>query len=236
VLGAALNELQRGRPALASVLVRVRKGEFDGAAREAFEGGDQMAALFLRGLELYAAGNLDRAATQLRDVLRLAPDFAPAALYFGACFAAGGRDREAVTTWRRLTAGGNPMPIVYTLTAEALVRLGDTDAVITLLTQVVATRPEDDGARLRLAQAYAAAGRQKEALATVEPYLDRHPADDEALFVALQAIYVSRVAGQPVLGEAEAADRMATYGRSYATAKGPHQALVARWVAAMKSP
>jgi VWFA-related protein len=229
-LDAAMDALERGRPALAATAARVRKGELAGAARQAFDANDQTAALFLRGLELYASGDLNRAATQMSEVMRLSPDFTPAALYFGACFAAGGRDREAVEAWRKIAAGKDRFAVLPSLTADAMIRLGDTGAVVDLLTRAVADWPNDDGLRRRLALAHSVAGRYSEAFATVEPLLSRDPQNLDALFVALHALYASHLAGQPVPGVGDARARMAKYGQAYVAGKGPHAELVSGWM------
>ncbi len=236
VLGKSMDVFEQGRPSLAATIARVRKGEFTGAARKAFDANDQTASMFLRGLELYAAGDLNGAASQLSDVLRTVPDFAPAALYYGACFAAGGRDREAINSWLGADASKELLPLVYTLTADALVRLDDREQLVALLGQAVADWPQEDGFRWRLAQAYAVQRRHKEAFVTVEPYLTRHPTDQTALFVAIQAIYGAHLAGEPFLNDADAADRLTKYAKAYRAAKGPHEAVVDAWVQSITAP
>jgi VWFA-related protein len=230
VMSAVMDALGRGRPALAATIARVRKGELTGAARQAFDVNDQTAALFLRGLEFYSQGDLNRAASQMSEVMRLVPDFTPAGLYFGACFAAGGRDREAVNAWRKVIAGKDRVPAVHMLTADALIRLGDTDQLVELLTRAVSEWPQDDGLRRRLAQAYAVTGRPRDALATAEPLLARHPNDQDVLFVALHAIYSSQLAGEPILNEMDSRARITQYGRAYLTAKGPNAEMVSAWM------
>jgi VWFA-related protein len=236
MLDAVMDAFERGRPTLSATVARVRKGELAGAARQAFDANDQTAALFLRGLELYSSGDLNKAATQMSEVMRLAPDFTPASLYFGACFAAGGRDREAVEAWRKVATGKDRYPAVQALAADALIRLGETDQLIDLLTRAAAEWPEDDGLKRRLGQAYSVAGRHKDALAAVEPLLAKNPGDPDALFVALHAIYTSHLAGQSILSETESRARIAKYGQAYVAAKGPHADLVAGWMKYMSAP
>ena len=120
-----MDVLDQGRPALKVTTAQVRGGRFDGAARQAFDGGDQLAAAFLRGLELFAKGDLNQSATQFVAALRMEPDFAPASFYLGACYAAAGRDRDAMTAWRRALAGGLKTPVAYAALADAAVRLDD---------------------------------------------------------------------------------------------------------------
>jgi tetratricopeptide (TPR) repeat protein len=99
VVASFMDSLDKGRPALKATTTQVRSGRFDGAARQAFDAGDQLAAAFLRGLELFAKGEINPAATQFSAALRIDPRFAPASFYLGACYAIGGRDKEAMTQW-----------------------------------------------------------------------------------------------------------------------------------------
>jgi VWFA-related protein len=231
VIASFMDALDKGRPALKNTTKQVRGGRFDGAARQAFDAGDQLAAAFLRGLELFAKGDFNPAATQFTAALRIDPQFAPASFYLGACYAVGGRDREAMTAWRTALLAAEKTPVQYAALADAGFRLGDEQLAIAPLRDAVSAFPRDDELRRRLAMAYALTAQYNEALATVEPYLTRHPADHEALLVAVHAIYAARVAGQPLVGGDQDRARMATYARAYTAAKGPHEALVAAWAA-----
>jgi VWFA-related protein len=53
-----------------------------------------LSTAFLKGLALFGKGELEPAAAQFRAAVDAAPDFLPAAFYLGACYAAGGLDRE----------------------------------------------------------------------------------------------------------------------------------------------
>jgi len=76
VVASFMDALDKGRPALKATTTQVRSGRFDGAARQAFDAGDQLAAAFLRGLELFAKGDVNPAATQFTAALRIEPQFA----------------------------------------------------------------------------------------------------------------------------------------------------------------
>ena len=84
VIGFFMDQVDKGRPALKAVTSEVRAGNLTGAGRRAFETGDQMAAAFLQGLDLFAQSKWNQAATQFSAALSSAPDFAPAAFYLGA--------------------------------------------------------------------------------------------------------------------------------------------------------
>ena len=228
-----MDVLDLGRPALEATTALIRAGTLQGAGRQAFETGDQMAASFLRGLELFAEGQLGQAATQFESALRIDPQFAPAAFYLGACFAAGGQDGRAATEWRRALLGPDTSLLTYTALADLWIRVGEPLQAIEPLREAVATWPDDDQLRRRLGVAYSLTQQHRDALESIEPYIARHPDDAEALLVAMHAIYASHLAEEPVLTETEARDRMGHYAEAYAAANGPHVAVVASWVASL---
>ena len=228
-----MDVLDRGRPALEATTAQIRAGTLQGAGRQAFETGDQLAASFLRGLELFAEGQLDRAATQFASALRIDPQFEPATFYLGACFAAAGEDGRAATEWRRALLGPDTSPLSYTVLADLWFRAGEPLQAIEPLLEAVATWPEDDELRRRLGVAYSLTQQHRDALESIEPYIARHPDDAEALLVAMHAIYASHLVEEPMLTETEAQDRMVQYAEAYAAANGPHTALVAGWAASL---
>ena len=233
VVGFFMDVLDRGRPALEATTTQVRAGTLQGAARQAFETGDQLAASFLRGLELFAEGQINQAATQFASALRIDPQFEPAVFYLGACFAAAGQDGRAATEWRRVLLGPDKSPVAYASLADLLFRVGEPLQAVEPLREAVAAWPEDDELRRRLGVAYSLTHQYGDALESIEPYIARHPDDADALLVAVHAIYALHLIEEPVLTETEAQDRMSQYARAYAAADGAHAALVAGWAAAL---
>ena len=72
-----------------------RGGDLGAAAMTALGEGDQVLATFLKGLELYQASQLDRAAMQFQNSMQMAPTFAPSRLFLGASLAEANRHKEA---------------------------------------------------------------------------------------------------------------------------------------------
>lgn len=229
-LGVFMDALDKGRPALKAITAQVRRGTFAGAARAALDADDQLASMFLRGLELLAGGQLTQAATQFTGALRMSPDFAPASFYLGACYAAGGRDQEAVAAWKEALGGGLKTAAGYASLGDALLRLRDGEQAVAVLAQASAAYPDHAALRRRLAVAQALSLKHRDALASVDAYLARNPGDEDALLIALHAIYAARVGGQPILERAEERERMEKYGRAYTAAKGRHVDLIRTWV------
>ena len=73
--------------------------------------------------------------------------------------------------------------------------------------------------------------RRAEALATLEPYLERHPADAGAWFLAMRILYDAHAREGVVTNQAEDGARAARYAAAYKAAGGPMLALVDRWAA-----
>jgi tetratricopeptide (TPR) repeat protein len=213
-------------PALAAI----RAGNFD-AALEALKPAkqDQLAPVFLTGLVLYSKGDLEGAAARFRESLRLDSEFFPAAFYLGACYAAGGRDRDAVGAWQTSLITESSAPFVYTLLADAMVRLKEYPQALDILNEASTLFPGNDDVEMRLGTTLAAAGRPAEALTALDAYLAKHPADHERLLVAMRVIYEVRSRGGSIGTAAEDRARFNRYAAAYAGASGPQQATVDTW-------
>jgi VWFA-related protein len=229
LINSMLDSIASRSPSLKSAMTEARAGRYAPAALEALTAGDQQAAAFLKGLDLYAKGQIDQAATQLNIAAGPRREFYPAALLLGACFAAGGRDRDAAGIWQ-MALGTEERPLVaYTMLADARMRGGQADAVVTVLKPAYASHPTDDELGKRLAIAYMMTAAFGEALPILDGYLTRHPADADALFAAVLAQYqVSLVTG----AELSAADRakLLKYGKAY---KGPQEPLLAKYLSSL---
>lgn len=218
---------------LRGVTGAARAGQFDAVAAQ-LDGLDpkvaaELAPTFLRGLVLLARGELEAAAGQFREAIRLDSGFFPAAFYLGACYAAGGRDREAVGAWQTALVTEDDAPFVFTLVGDALLRLGDAGRATDILREAATLWPDNDEVRVRLGMAFAMGGFAPEALATLDPYLERHPDDHERLFFAMRLLYERSAAGRAVGTLDEDRARLARYARAYAATGGPQQALVEEW-------
>ena len=224
-----MNVNNRGS-APAPVVDAARAGRFD-AALEAAKGStaSPLAAAFIGGLALYAKGDLEAAANKFRETLRIDSEFFPAAFYLGACYAAGGKDREAAGAWQTSLVTQSDAPFIYTLLGDAFIRLRDTRAALDILGEASQLWPDDDQVRMRLGTAQAMAGKQADGVLTLDPYLARHPDDHERLLIALRAIYEVRSTGQAIWTAEEDRRHFERYAAAYAAAKGPEQALVDQW-------
>ncbi len=228
-LRATFDAVDKNHPAVKAATARARTGKLDGTAMMALDAGDQNAGAFLRGVELFMKGQLDPAANQFSVALRNPADAPLAWFYLGACYAAAGRDKEAVTAWERARAAKAPLPALQPVLADAWLRLGQPAQAIEPLRLTLQGEPQNDTIRRNLAITESQLGLHEEAYATITPYLDKNPADVDALMVALFALYQVHSEGKTLASASEDKAKADQYSRAYANAKGPHAALVEKW-------
>jgi tetratricopeptide (TPR) repeat protein len=229
MLRAVFEVMDKTHPAAKAATARARSGKLDGTALMALDAGDQAAGSLLRGLELLMKGQLDQAANQFGVAMRNAPDGPLASFYLGVCYAAAGRDKEAVAAWERARAAKLSLPAMQLVLGDAWLRLGQPVQALDPLRAALERQPENDNVRKNLAIAQAHLGLHEAAYPTVVPYLERNPSDVDALMVALHAIYQLHVEGKTLDSAEQDKARAAAYARAYAAAKGPHSALVEKW-------
>ncbi|HET7220664.1 MAG TPA: VWA domain-containing protein [Vicinamibacterales bacterium] len=223
----------RGESNAAPAVEHARAGRFNEAIEALTSRSGTVPAAFLSGLALYAKGELEPAAAKFREALRLDSEFFPAAFYLGSCYAAGGRDQEAVGAWHLSLVTESDAPFIFTLLADALLRLRDVNQALEVLNEAAAQWPEDEEVQIRIGTAYAASGKRAEALQKFEAYLAKHPDDQERHFVALRTLYEARASGKPVRTAEEDRALFTRWAAAYAATKGPQQALVDQWMRAM---
>ena len=188
---------------------------------------------FLRGLALFARGDLVPASEQFRAALDAAPDFLPAAFYLGACYAAGGSeqaDRNAAGAWQAALITDSDARIIYDVLGDALLRLEEGDEAAAILSEARGKWSDDDRFVPRLAAAEALRRNAKEALSLLDGHFVSHGDDSHALMLALRLLYEARSAGGRIFSASEDAERARRYADLYRATGGPSQALVDRWV------
>jgi VWFA-related protein len=216
-------------PVPAAAIEHARGGRFEAALEAATQSGHALAAAFLQGMTLYSRGDLEAAAVKFREALRIDSEFFPAAFYLGACYAAGGRDREASAAWQTSLVTESDAPFVYTLLADALLRQRQIDPAIEILNEATARWPDDPQVQMRLGSTLAMAGKAPEALAVLDAYLAKQPGDADRLFLALRLIYEAHVSGRTVGTAQQDRERFDRYAAAYTAAAGPQLALLEQW-------
>jgi tetratricopeptide (TPR) repeat protein len=230
LLGPMLDSVEKRSAALKDAVVEARAGRYGPAAIEALSAGDQTAAAFLRGVDLYSKNQLDQALTQLQIAAGPRREFFPAAFFLGATYATAGRDRDAAGTWQ-IAMGSEPRPpAFYAMVADARLRDGIPDAAIEILKPAYATSPANDELARRLGMAYVMTSRYADAMPVLDAFLEHHPTDQDALLAAILSQYELSQGGQ-VLSVADRA-KMRRYAGAY---KGPEGALIQKYLESMQA-
>lgn len=235
VVGFFLDRMQTGAEAAPGRAVQIamehaRAGRFDEAEKAlADEADTALAAAFVRGLAQYAKGDLAAAADSFRRSLRISSEFFPAVFYLGACYAAGGKDREAAGAWQTALVTESEAPFVYTMLTDAFIRLREGDQALDIAREADGLWPDSDEVKLRLATASAMTGEWPQALAALDPYLQRHPDDVERLFLGMRLVYEAHAAGRAIESSEKDLARFDRYRAAYAAASGPRGELVDEW-------
>lgn len=228
VLHAVLTAAERARPAARAALATARGGKIGPAALDALAAGDQPIAAFLRGLDLFARGQHDRAMVQLQLAMQGAPTLAPARLYLGAALAATNRHREAAGLLQSVSADvAGPAPVAR-MAGLSWLKAGDAGLAIAALEKSASTA--DPATARTLALAYVAGQRPADAVPLLARYLEGHPGDAEALLAGIYATYA--VHAPTPSGESLSVDRARaqSWAKAYAARKGAHQPLVDAWI------
>ena len=186
----------------------------------------KVAATFVAGLGRLSEGSLDAAANDFRSTLRAAPDFAPAMLYLGACFASGAKDREAAGAWQTALARERDLPILTSLAIDAWLRAERPPAALALARHARTKWPSDERFVRQHALAALADGKRAEGLDLVVAM----PSPDATLLLAsLGALYEARRDGVPVWDAARDAAAQQQLRERYKAAGGDAIALVDLW-------
>jgi tetratricopeptide (TPR) repeat protein len=223
-------DTQASSSPMAQAAESAKAGQFDAVLAQVPETADpQLSQAFLRGLALFARGDLEPAAGQFRAAMRASNDFLPAAFYLGACYAAGGRDREAVGAWQTSLITESASRIVFEVLADGWLRLNDGVQAEAVLREAMGQWPDDDAFLPRLAVALAIQQRRLDAMVVLEPYLDRRRDDAEAIFLAMRLLYDAHAEGKTIRTGPEDAAQATSCAARYREARGPNVMLVDRW-------
>lgn len=187
------------------------------------------ATSFLSGLAQLSQNNTDAAETSFKAALKAAPDFFPAAFYLGASRAATGRDADAVAIWQTALITEADAPFVYTLLGDAMLRLHKTADAIGLLREAAILWPESDDVTMRFGTALAQGGQAADALKVLDPYLTKHPADQDRLMLAMRLIYEAKSGGRAIDTAENDRARFTRYFAAYEKTNGPQLATAAEW-------
>jgi len=206
-----------------------RGGDLGAAAMTALGEGDQVLAMFLKGLELYQASQLDRAAMQFQNSMQMAPTFAPSRLFLGASLAEANRHKEAAGLLQSASTTP-PNAAVARIAGEEWIKAGQPALAITPLEIAVQQPNADARSKKLLGIAYVLGGRSADAVTVLTSYLDTNPSDSAALLAAIFGTYSRHLGGPQAASLAADKLNIAKWNKAYASTKGPMQPLVSAWV------
>ena len=136
--------------------------------------------------------------------MRASADFYPAMVYLGACYAAGGKDKEAAGAWRTALIREGDTLALHMLLADALLRQGNGELALETLDKARARWPDDDGLKRRFAGG-AAGGKYADGLQTLDELVDASRRRRAVAGPGLLVLYEAFQSGQPI----ESVDRIA---------------------------
>ena len=236
VLGAFLERVAARPDATAApvrdVVERARTSGVSGLDVPESLAADSAVASFLRGLSLLANKQLQPASEAFRAAMRASSDFYPAMVYLGACYAAGGNDKEAAGAWRTaLIKEGDTLP-VYTILADALLRQEKGQLALQTLDSARTRWPADEGLKRRFVVAALMAGEYADGLMTLDELIAGNAEDEPALAAGLLALYEAFENDRPIEDADKDRARMARLADAYRARGGPSVALIDTWLAA----
>jgi len=185
---------------------------------------------FDRGVAFFASGDYARAEETFKRAIDVESDNTPLMAYLAATFAAAGHDQQAAGAWHTSLINGSDLPQIYEWLADTLMRTRELAEARAILEEAIAKWPGDSRFAKQVAMVYATFGQGREAMRAIERYLADHPADVDALFLAVEWMYHLHSAGAVAHSPAEDLKRAVGYADAYRKAKGPQTALVRQWV------
>jgi hypothetical protein len=236
VLGAFLDRVaarpDAASPVIRDLIVRARTADLG-----ALEVSDALAAefpvaAFLKGLSLLAQKKLDPAATAFRSAMNGSADFYPAMVYLGACYAAGGNDKDAAGAWRTALIKEGDTVALHLLLTDALLREERGDLALQAVDGARERWPDDEDLRRRYAVAALVAGHSADGLEAMDDLVAKGAEDEPSLALALLALYDALVKGRPIQDADRDRARMIRLAEVYRAQGGPSLALVDAWVKA----
>jgi VWFA-related protein len=243
VLGAFLDRVaarpDASSPASRELLQHARTTGLTGLTITDAQAAATPIAAFLKGLTLLSdpqlsAATLNAAAEAFRGAMRVSADFYPAMVYLGACYAAGGKDKEAASVWRTALIREGDTPALHVILADALLRQSRADAALEDLNAARARWPDDLELKRRFAIAALVGGEPAEGLRVLDELIEKKADDEHSLSFGLLALYEAFEDRRPIESIESDRARMTRLADVYRTRGGPSLALIDTWLAAAR--
>jgi tetratricopeptide (TPR) repeat protein len=187
-------------------------------------------AAFDQGILHFEAGEWSKAELSFKRAIEPEGDATAPLTFMAAAFAASGHDREAASAWQTALVNGTDFPQIYQWLGDALLRTHDFGEARAIFEEAVGKWPADVRFTKPLSMLYGTFGKGREAVRTLERYLEEEPDDRQAYLFAVQWIYTVHAGGAVVHNHAEDLKRARLYADAYARTRGPQLPLVKQWV------
>jgi tetratricopeptide (TPR) repeat protein len=185
---------------------------------------------FDKGLAQLAAGDYVHAETSFKAAIQPDVDSTAALAYLAVCFAASGHDDAAASAWQTALVDGSDVPQIYQWLGEALLRTHALAEARSVLEEAAGRWPSDVRFTRPLAFVYASFGKGREAVRTLERYINAGSSPDPEVFaLGVEWIYQIHAAGGVVHNRAEDLKIARSYAERYARTGGAKQQLVKQW-------
>jgi VWFA-related protein len=248
VLMSSVDGLRRPAPEEADLFLPVEQGDFasqfdksEALARPSLERFEALVdtsvkPAFDAGVKALESGDYPKAEENFKSAIRPDVDSTPGLVYLAATYAAAGHDPQAAGAWQTALIDGGDNPEIYRWLAEALLRDRDLNAAQSILDEGTSKWPADPRLTRPLAMLYATFGKGREAVRTMERYLDAKPDDVEALEREVEWIYNLKLAGASAHSPQEDAELAKKYAAAYQKAGGPQLELLNQWLGFLSTP
>jgi len=191
---------------------------------------DRGTAILLQSVAAYALGDSARAiAVRLGRASAAGAPEGATQFWLGVTRALEGRDADAIVAWQAARAAGWPATLVAAPLAEALVRLGQIEDAGRAAREALEAG-STDGSLVRVAAAAdIAARRYEQAEERLTALLAIQPADAEAQWMLVHALFAGLVSGDATAARTEARARLDNAFDRYVASGGRHRALAEEW-------
>jgi Tfp pilus assembly protein PilF len=187
-------------------------------------------AAFEQGVAYLSAGDDLKAEAAFKKAIDPDGDSTAPLAFLAASFADAGHDREAASAWQTALVNGTDFPQIYQWLGEALLRNHDFGEARAIYEEAVAKWPTDPRFTKPLAMLYGTFGKGREAVRTLDRYLEARDDDRDAYYYAVQWLYTVHAGGAIVYNRGEDLKRAKEYADRYARLSGAQLALVKQWV------
>jgi tetratricopeptide (TPR) repeat protein len=191
-------------------------------------------AHFDKGVGFLAEGDYGKAEASFKAAIDPDGDSTAVLAYLAACYAASGHDLEAAGAWQTALIDGSEFPQIYQWLGDALLRSRDLGQARAIFEEAMAKWPSDARLTKTMALLYATFGQGREAVRTLERYLQAQPNDVDTLFMAVEWLYQLRSAGAVAHSPSEDVELARGYADAYKKAKGSQTALLNQWMEALQ--